>query len=232
MLTVVTTTAPEVEVSPEAAVPERVRAPPVRPSVALARIVPPEASVIVRVPPHRIPRVASVKVCEVPADEVKVTLKNSSSERFALANVIVPPVAESKSIVPLPASHVASVEELVQVPETVQLSEPKSMALPTAEMFTLPETEAVPEVEVMSPPDIVRAPWTVRVAVPLASVLALSVRESIVIAAAPEVVREAETVAAPTSSAPVEIVMVPPEWVNVPVLVKLNEESANVPANP
>src|SRR3990172_3055621 len=134
MLTVATTTAPEFDVSPDAAVPEIVRAPPVRPSVALARIVPPEASVIVSVPPHRIPRVARVKVCEVPADEVKGTLKNSSSERFALAKVMVPPVALSKSIVPLPESHVASVLELVQVPETVQDSDPKSMALPTAEM--------------------------------------------------------------------------------------------------
>ncbi len=81
---------------------------------------------------------------------------NSASARFAPANVIVPPVAESKVTVPVPASHMAaSVEAFVHVPEIVHVSEPKSMAEPTAEMLMLPEMTTLPDVLVKSPPLIV-----------------------------------------------------------------------------
>ena len=127
-------------------------------------------SLIVSVPPSRNPRVAIVNVCEVPADEVNVTSSNSSSARFAPANVIVPPVAESKRIEPVPASQFASVEAFVHVPLTVHASEPKSIALEADEMFTLPTIVTAPDVLVRSPPDIVRFTSTFSVVVPFAYV--------------------------------------------------------------
>ena len=182
---------------------------------------------------HLNPRVAIVNVCAVPAELVKVAELNSASTRFVPAKVIVPPVALSNKIEPVPDSQtVPSVLAFVHVPDTVHASEPKSMADVAAEMFTLPVTLVVPDVLVMSPPLIVRLPWMVRLAVPFAIVLPLSVRPSIVIEAAPDVVSDVETVAAPTSSEPVEIVIVPPECVNVPVFWNVNVAMANVPVKP
>ncbi len=127
-------------------------------------------SVILNVPPMRRPRVAMVNVCAVPAELVNVTDENSSSARFAPANVIVPPVAESKVTVPVPASHTAaSVDAFVHIPLTVHVSLPKSIAEPTAEMLTAPVTTTLPLVLVRSPPFIVRLP-AVKVVVPLAYV--------------------------------------------------------------
>jgi hypothetical protein len=74
-------------------------------------------SLTVNVPPSRSPRVDIVNVCAVPADEVNVTDENSSSARFAPANVIVPAVASLKRTVPVPASHEADVLLFVHAPE-------------------------------------------------------------------------------------------------------------------
>ena len=234
MSTVVTCMpAPPVDVTPEATVPLIVSAPPNSPRAPVARTVPPEVSVIVNVFAQEISRVAIVNVCEVAADEVNVTLLNSVSGRALKAKVIVPPVAESKSMLPVPDSHtVPSVVAFVHVPLTVHASEPKSMADAADEIFTLPVTEAAPDVLVISPPLIVKLPWMVKLAVPFAIVLALSVSPSIVIAAAPDVVSDAETAATPTSIVPVEIVMTPPECVNVPVFWNVNVTMAKVPPNP
>ncbi len=95
---------------------------------------------------------------------------NSASARFAPANVIVPPVAESNKMLPVPASQtVPSVLAFVHVSETVHVSLPKSMADAMDEMLTAPVTMTLPEVLVMSPPLIVKPPFTVMVFVPLAS---------------------------------------------------------------
>jgi hypothetical protein len=137
-LTVETVTFPEVEVSPDATVPLIVRVPPVSPRVPFARVVPPEVSVMVRVPPHRSPRVAMVKVCAVPALEVNVMSLNSSSERLAPAKVIVPAVAASNVTVPVPASQDAEVVEFVHVPPKSHEPLPKSMYAVVDEIFTSP----------------------------------------------------------------------------------------------
>ncbi len=94
---------------------------------AVASAVVEDASETVNVVSQRNPRVAIVNVCAVPALEVKVTLLNSASARFAPANVIVPPVALSKRTVPVPASQEADVVEFDHVPETVHVSLPKSI---------------------------------------------------------------------------------------------------------
>jgi hypothetical protein len=134
-----------------------------------------DASWIVSVPANLSPRVAIVNVWGVPAEDSNVTLLNSASERFAPANVIVPPTAESNTMVPVPASQtVASVEAFVHVPETVQVSEPKSMAEAADEIFTLPVMTTAPDVLVKSPPDKVRAA-ELTVNVPFASVPPLMV---------------------------------------------------------
>jgi len=124
-----------------------------------------EPSIIKSVVSHRIPRVAIVNVCGVPALELNVTLLNSASLRLIPAKVIVPPVIPSKRTVPVPASHTApSVEAFVQVPLTVQFSLPKSMALNADEMFTLPVMVTFPLVDVRSPPLMARlATETVKV---------------------------------------------------------------------
>jgi hypothetical protein len=88
-------------------------------------VVEPESE-IVRVPPRRRPLVAIVKVWASPALDSKVTLLNSSSERLAPANVMVPAVESLNSTVPLPASQEELVVALVHVLVTVHVSEPKS----------------------------------------------------------------------------------------------------------
>jgi hypothetical protein len=132
----------------------------------VSRAVVDELSLIVSVPPICSALVDMVNICAVPAEDSKVTLLNSASPRFAPAKVIVPPAAESKTIVPVPASHTAaSVDAFVQVPEIVQVSEPKEMADEAEEMFTFPFIVTFPDVEVKSPPDMVRLPaFTVNVA--------------------------------------------------------------------
>jgi len=118
-----------------------------------------EPSATDKVVSHRIPLVAMVNVCGVPALDVKVTLLNSASLRLIPTKVIVPPAAPSKRTVPVPASHTApSVEAFVQVPLTVQFSLPKSMALNADEMFTLPVMVTFPLVDVRSPPLMARLP--------------------------------------------------------------------------
>src|SRR3990167_2184063 len=110
----------------------------------VSKAVCPAASVIVKTAPRRNPRVAIVNVWSAPEVDENVALLNSSSARFAPAKVIVPPVAESNVTVPVPASHVASVDAFVHVPETVHVSEPKSMADAAEEILTLPVTDVTP----------------------------------------------------------------------------------------
>ena len=76
-------------------------APVLSPRSVVASVVVDAASAIDSVVVQRSARVAMVNVCDVPADEVNVTLENSSSARFVPAKVIVPPVAESNVTVPL-----------------------------------------------------------------------------------------------------------------------------------
>jgi hypothetical protein len=139
--------------------------------LVVSRVVVDVESVTVSVPLIRRYLVLMVKVCAVPADELNVTLLNSASARFAPAKVMVPPVAESKVMDPVPASQtVPSVDAFVHVPLTVHDSLPKAIAEPAAEILTFPVTVTFPLVDVRSPPDIVRFPFTVNVFVPLANV--------------------------------------------------------------
>ena len=94
---------------------------------AVASAVVEDVSETVSVVSHRSPRVAIVKVWAVPALEVNVTELNSASAKFAPANVIVPPVADVKVTVPVPASHEADVVAFVHVPETVHVEVPSVM---------------------------------------------------------------------------------------------------------
>ena len=155
-----TADAPILIVPPAGEVPLMVTPPPVRARPAVLRVVVLDVSVTVSNADadtsQRRPRVAMVNVCAVPALDANVTLLNSASARFAPANVIVPPVALSKITVPVPASHAASVVELVHVPLTVHVSEPKSICDTEFEMLTEPVIDTSPDVEVRSPPDIVR----------------------------------------------------------------------------
>jgi hypothetical protein len=97
------------------------------PRSAVASSVVEDASLIASVPPQRSPRVAMVNTCAVPADELKVMLLNSASPRLVPAKVIVPPVAESKTTLPVPASHDAEVVALVHAPLMVHVSLPRSI---------------------------------------------------------------------------------------------------------
>ena len=83
---------------------------------AVANAVVDDASVTESVVSQRMPRVAIVNVCAVPADDVNVTELNSASPRLAPAKVNVPPVAESNVTVPVPASQEAVVVAFVHVP--------------------------------------------------------------------------------------------------------------------
>ena len=139
-----------------------------RPEVASAVVE--LASDMVNVVSHLRPRVLIVNVWTVPALDEKLTLLNSASDRFVPANVIVPPVAEVKFTVVVPALQTApSVEAFVHVPETFHVSLPNEMAEAADEMFTLPFTVIVPDVLVRSPPLNVRAAAVI-VNVDLASV--------------------------------------------------------------
>src|SRR3990167_4401157 len=97
----------------------------VRARPLVVRLVVLTPSLTVRRPPHRRPFVAIVKTWAVPAEEVKVTMLNSSSPRAP--NVIAPPVAESNRAEPDPASHDALVELFVHAPPNSQTPLPKSM---------------------------------------------------------------------------------------------------------
>lgn len=171
MSTVVTETAPDVEVIAPPAAPARTIAPPVNVWVSLARMVPPAPSVMVSVVAHCNPRVDIVNVCDAPPVELNDTLANSASPRFAPAKVIVPPVAESKVTVAVPALQpTASVDALDQVPLTIQDSDPNEIAEAALLISTLPVMTTEPDVLVRSPPDIVTFPLTVNVWVLFASV--------------------------------------------------------------
>jgi hypothetical protein len=97
--------------------------PPVSPRLAVARAVVDDPSETSIVPAQFKALVDIVKVCAVPAVELNVMLLNSLPERFAPANVIVPPVAPLKVTVPVPAPHDADVEAFVHVPVTVHAEE-------------------------------------------------------------------------------------------------------------
>src|SRR3990167_3516501 len=119
------TTAPDVDVSALASPAPSVKVPPtVRVNVAFARMV---VLSMTRAPPSLSPRVAIVNVTVPAALEANVTLLNSSSARFAPANVIVPPPGESNITVPVPASQEADVLEFDHDPFMVHVSDPKSM---------------------------------------------------------------------------------------------------------
>lgn len=130
-------------------------------------------------------RVDMVNVCGVPALETNVRLLNSGSPSGVPAKVIVPPLAESNNIEPLPLSHTAlSVLAFVHVPDTVQLSLPKAIADEALEIFTLAATVTLPDVDVRSPPLITSTlpdPLIVIVLVFFASVPPEIVREVFVV---------------------------------------------------
>jgi hypothetical protein len=119
------------------------KAPPVSPRFAVARVVVEVPSETVNVPAHRSSWVAIVKVCPVPAEEVKATLLNSLPERLVPANVIVPPVGLVNVTVPVPGTHPAEVDAFVQVPATDQTEPPRLIALVAVRTLTLPETLTV-----------------------------------------------------------------------------------------
>src|SRR2546430_12771849 len=98
-------------------------APPVNPRLAVARAVVDDPSESIRVPAQFRALVGIVKVCADAAEEPNVMLLNSLPERFAPANVIVPPVALLSVTVPVPAAHVADVEAFVHVPVIVHVDE-------------------------------------------------------------------------------------------------------------
>jgi len=98
-------------------------APPVNPRLAVAKAVVEDPSNTIRVPAQFRALVDIVKICAVAAEEPNVMLLNSLPERFAPANVIVPPVALLKVTVPVPALHAADVEAFVHVPVIVHVDE-------------------------------------------------------------------------------------------------------------
>src|SRR5438445_7771726 len=100
------------------------RAPPVRPRLAVASAVVEVPSEIVSVPPQMRALVAIVNVWTDAAEELKETLLNSLPGRFVPANVIVPPVALVNVTVPVPGFHEADVDAFVQVPVTVHVDVP------------------------------------------------------------------------------------------------------------
>jgi hypothetical protein len=166
------------------------------PPTLVSKAVVDELSLTVRVPATCSARVAMVKTCAVPAEDSNVTLLNSASPRFAPANVIVPPMAESNMIVPVPASQiVASVDAFVHVPDTVQVSEPKEMADAAEEMFTFPLMVTFPDVEVRSPPDKDKLP-AVTVNVALARTPPETVKALVIMVFVARVTVPAETVSA------------------------------------
>lgn len=71
------------------------------------------------------PRVAIVKVCAVAAVDAKTTAANSGPLRLPPAKVIVPPVAELKVTVAVPADQDVDVELSVHAPPNVHVAPPK-----------------------------------------------------------------------------------------------------------
>src|SRR5437016_1486332 len=98
-------------------------APPVNPRFAVAKAVVEDPSNTIRVPAQFRALVDIVKICAVAAEEPNVMLLNSLPERFAPANVIVPPVPLLTVPVPVPALHPADVEAFVHVPVIVHVDE-------------------------------------------------------------------------------------------------------------
>ena len=70
-------------------------------------------------------RDAIVNVCAIPAEEANTTVENSFPLRLLPAKVIVPPVAEVKITVAVPADQEADVELSVHVPANVHDAPPK-----------------------------------------------------------------------------------------------------------
>lgn len=90
---------------------------------------------------------------------LNVTALNSGLTSTEPPNVIVPPVAELKVTVPVPASQLADVLEFVHVPETVQLPLPKSMNDVATDMFTVATAPVVVLVAQLTlPPESVNVP--------------------------------------------------------------------------
>jgi hypothetical protein len=144
-----------------------VKAPPVRPRLAVARAVVEPLPETVSVPAHRRPFVFIVNVTvPLPAVDWKTTLLSSATLRFEPAKVIVALTGSLNVAVPDPALQEAEVEAFVQVPLTVHASEPKAMYDAAAETFTLPEIVTAPDVLRRAPPAIVRFPFTVKAFVP------------------------------------------------------------------
>src|SRR3989449_6727698 len=134
-------------------------APPVNPRLAVARAVVDDPSETISVPAQFRALVDIVKVCAVAAVEPNVMLLNSLPERFAPANVIVPPIALLKVTVPVPAPHDADVEAFVQVPVTVHVDEFRTRYPFAALMFTFPLMEIADPLAVKAPKvDTVSAP--------------------------------------------------------------------------
>ena len=97
-----------------------------RPDAEVPSEVVPDPSLTWRVVTFK-PRVASVNVWPEAAEDMNATVANSGPLRFVPAKVIVPPVAEVKVTVAVPALQDALVDALLQVPATVHASEPKAM---------------------------------------------------------------------------------------------------------
>src|SRR2546422_9936973 len=114
------------------------RAPPVKPTLAVASAVVEEPSEIVSVPPQMRALVAIVNVWTDAAEELKETLLNSLPGRLFRANVIVPPVALVNVTVPVPGFHEADVDAFVQVPVTAHVDVPMPTEPFAALTFTLP----------------------------------------------------------------------------------------------
>jgi hypothetical protein len=104
-------------------------------------------------------------------------LLNSLPERFAPANVIVPPVALLNATLPVPAAHDADVEAFVQVPVTVHMDEFRARYPFAVLMLTFPLIEttdafavSAPKVATVSPPVVMPrlAPDVVRIVHPVA----------------------------------------------------------------
>jgi len=153
------------------------KAPPVKPRLAVARAVDDDPSEMTSVPPQFRTLVDIVNVCAVAALELNVTLLNSLPERFAPANVIVPPVALLNVTVPVPAPHDADVEAFVHVPVTVHVDEFRARYPFAALMSTFPLIETAdafavraPNVDTVSPPVVIPklAPDVVRIVDPVA----------------------------------------------------------------
>src|SRR5207249_3991197 len=106
---------------------------------------------------------------------------------------------------------------------------------PAPLVFQFPLTVHDPLVIVMdpeTPPVIVTLPTVTAAALALTEPPFPTVRLVRVRVAAPVAVSVAVTTGALTLSVPVEMVIVPPAWVNAPVLWKVKVEIANVPENP